>query len=55
VPHVVETPPPRRLPPQDHAAIDNAEARARVFTIGMGAVAGAVILIALCALAGRLF
>lgn len=55
VPHVVESAPPRRLPPQDHAAIDDAEARARVFTLGMGAVAGALILIALCALAGHLF
>jgi hypothetical protein len=51
--HVVEPTPPRRLPEQDHAAIDEREARARTVTIGLSIVAGAVMLIILCAVCGR--
>jgi hypothetical protein len=53
LPHVVEPAPPRRLPVQDHSAIDEQEARARTLSIGFAIVAGAVILIALCAVCGR--
>jgi hypothetical protein len=39
-PRVVRDPaPPRRLPPQDHAALDAAERAARRFTWAVGAVA----------------
>jgi hypothetical protein len=51
--HVVEPAPPRSLPVQDHPAIDADEARARTLTYGLAAVAGAVLLIVLCALCGR--
>jgi hypothetical protein len=51
---IVEPAPPRRLPPQDHAAIDADEARARTLTYGVGILAGAVLVILLCALCGRL-
>ena len=50
---VVEPPPPRALPPQDHGAIDVQEAAARTLTYGIGLVAGAVMLLALCALFAR--
>jgi len=49
----VEPPPPRALPPQDHGAIDVQEAAARTLTYGIGLVAGAVMLLALCALFAR--
>lgn len=39
-PELVETPaPPRRLPPQDHAAMDAEEGAARRFTLMIGTVA----------------
>jgi hypothetical protein len=50
---VVEPPAPRALPAQDHAAVDAAERSARTVTYGVGIVAGAVLLIVLCALCGR--
>jgi hypothetical protein len=52
-PHVVEPAPPRRLPEQDHAAIDEQEARARTLSLGFAIVAGAVMVIVLCAVCGR--
>ncbi|MDT5025374.1 MAG: hypothetical protein QOE61_1800 [Micromonosporaceae bacterium] len=52
-PHVVEPAPPRRLPEQDHSAIDDQESRARTLTVGLAIVASAVVLIVLCALCGR--
>jgi len=42
------------LPTQDHAAIDDQEAQARSLTRGLAMVAGAIMLIVLCALCGRL-
>lgn len=51
--HVVEPAPPRRLPPQDHAAIDSDEARARTLTYGIAILAGAVLVVLLCAVCGR--
>lgn len=50
---VVEPLPPRRLPAQDHGAIDEDEAKARTLTRGLGLLVGAVLLILLCALCGR--
>jgi hypothetical protein len=50
---VVEPPPPRRLPPQDHLAIDRDEAGARVFTRGVGLVVAAVLVIFSCLLCGQ--
>jgi hypothetical protein len=50
---VVEPVPPRQLPEQDHAAIDDRESRARTLTVGLAIVAGAVMLIVLCAVCGR--
>lgn len=53
---VVEPPPPRRLPHQDHLAIDRDETGARVFTRGVGLVVAAVLVIFSCLLCGqRLF
>ena len=50
---MVQPAPPRELPPQDHAGIDADEARARTLTLGLALVAGAIIVIVLCALCGR--
>lgn len=51
--YLVEVPPPRALPQQNHAALDDDEARARMFTLGLGTVAGALLLVTVCALMGR--
>jgi hypothetical protein len=48
-----EPAPPRDLPPQDHAELDTAEKSARTITYGIGMVAGAVLLIVICALCSR--
>jgi hypothetical protein len=53
-PQVVQPAPPRRLPEQDHAAIDEDESRARTLTRGLAMVAGALLLVVLCSLCGRL-
>jgi hypothetical protein len=50
---VVQPSPPRPLPPQDHADLDAREQSARTLTYGIGLVAGAILLIVLCALCGR--
>lgn len=50
----VEPPPPRALPPQDHSELDAAEQGARTLTYGIGMVAGAVVLIMICALCSRI-
>lgn len=53
-PEVVVLPaPPRRLPGQDHPALDAAELRARQVTYGVGAGAGLVILIVIGVLLSR--
>jgi len=49
----VEPLPPRRLPAQDHGAIDEDETKARTLTRGLGLLVGAVLVILLCALCGR--
>jgi hypothetical protein len=46
--------PPRKLPPQDHAALDEQERAARRVTWAMGAVAGLIALVVACVLAGSL-
>jgi hypothetical protein len=46
--------PPRELPAQDHAALDSEEQSARTVTYGIGMVAGAILLIVICALCSRL-
>jgi hypothetical protein len=51
---VVRPAPPRRLPAQDHAALDAAERVARRFTWLLTGVAGVVALVVTCLLAGRL-
>ena len=53
-PRFLEPARPRRLPAQDHARIDDAEARARTVTQGVGIVVGAIFLVALCAVCARL-
>jgi hypothetical protein len=50
---LVEPPPPRRLPAQDHAHIDDEEARARTLTRGVGLVVAAILVIVACVLCGR--
>ena len=47
-------PPPRRLPAQDTPAIDAAESRARGLSYGVGIGALAVMVVALCAVCGRI-
>ena len=51
--HIVEPAPPRQLPAQDHAAIDDQEARARTLTLGIALVAAAIVAILLFAICGR--
>ncbi len=45
--------PPRRLPSQDDGVIDGQEHQARTVTYGVGMIAGAVALIVLIVLCGR--
>ncbi|HWB35620.1 MAG TPA: translation initiation factor 2 [Rugosimonospora sp.] len=52
-PTVYEPAPPRELPAQDVPAIEAGEQRARTFTLGVGMVAGTVVLIVLFVLCGR--
>jgi hypothetical protein len=52
-PMEVRPAPPRELPPQDHTALDNEEQSARTITYGIGMVAGAILLIVVCALCSR--
>ncbi|MEV0649702.1 translation initiation factor 2 [Phytomonospora sp. NPDC050363] len=47
VPVVVNAAPPRTMPAQDHAAADAAERSARTFSVGLGILFGAVMLILL--------
>ena len=51
---MVQPPPPRRLPPQDTGAIDEAERSARTLTYGIGMIAGAALLVVICLLCSRL-
>ncbi|MFC0029083.1 hypothetical protein ACFFMM_06045 [Micromonospora chaiyaphumensis] len=51
--HVQPTP-PRRLPPQDMAAMDQAEGQAQRLTYGIGAVVGVVLVLLTCLLCSRL-
>lgn len=53
-PTIAQPPPPRQMPSQDMAALDEAEGSARTVTYGIGLVAGAIALILLCLLCGRL-
>lgn len=50
----IQPPPPRELPPQDHEELDAAEQSARTITYGVGMVAGAILLIVICALCSRI-
>jgi len=50
---LVQAEPPRALPPQDLAALDTQEREARTVTYGIGMVSGAVLLIVLLVLCGR--
>jgi hypothetical protein len=50
---VLQVPPPRRLPPQDDAVIDAREHQARTVTYGVGMIAGAVAIVLLIVLCGR--
>lgn len=51
---VVRPAPPRRLPAQDHAALDAAERAARRFTWVLAAIAGVIMLVVLCVLGSNL-
>ncbi|MEV6629711.1 translation initiation factor 2 [Actinoplanes sp. NPDC051470] len=53
-PTVAHPPPPREMPAQDIDALDDAEGSARTVTYGVGLVAGAIVLILMCLLCGRL-
>jgi hypothetical protein len=50
---IVEPPPPRQLPAQDASGLDRAEVSARTLTLGVGMLAGAVLLIVVCVLCSR--
>ena len=50
---IVQPAPPRQLPAQDHTGIDADEVRARTLTLGFALIAGAIIVIVMCALCGR--
>jgi hypothetical protein len=50
---VVQPPPPRQLPPQNEPELDRAEESARTLTLGVGMLAGAVLLIVICVLCSR--
>ncbi|MEV4759021.1 translation initiation factor 2 [Micromonospora sp. NPDC049559] len=52
-PVYVQPPPPRRLPEQDLAGVNQAEQSARTVTYGVGLIAGAVILVLMCLLCSR--
>jgi hypothetical protein len=52
-PLVVQPPPPRDLPAQDLPALDRAEESAHTITLGVGMLAGAVLLIVICVLCSR--
>ncbi|OLE27359.1 MAG: translation initiation factor 2, partial [Actinobacteria bacterium 13_1_20CM_3_71_11] len=51
---LIQPPPPRELPAQDLAALDAQDREARTVTYGVGMVAGAVLLIVLLILCGRI-
>jgi hypothetical protein len=51
---VSQPPPPRPLPVQDEAALEDAERSARTITYGIAMVAGAILLIVVCLLCSRL-
>jgi hypothetical protein len=52
---MVHPAPPRDLPEQDHAGIDEAESSARRLTLGVGAAAGVVLVLMLMVLCGGFF
>lgn len=52
-PTIAQPPPPHAMPPQDTDALDEAERSARTVTYGIGLVAGAIALILMCLLCGR--
>jgi hypothetical protein len=52
-PFVVQPAPPREMPAQDHAGLDAQEQSAKTITYGVGMVAGAILLIVMCALCSR--
>jgi hypothetical protein len=49
----VQPPPARDLPAQDLPALDRAEESAHTLTLGVGMLAGAVLLIVICVLCSR--
>jgi hypothetical protein len=52
-PTIAQPPPPRALPAQNMASVDDAEGSARTVTYGIGMVAGAIALILMCLLCAR--
>nr|WP_296070845.1 translation initiation factor 2 [uncultured Actinoplanes sp.] len=53
-PTIAQPAPPRAMPPQDIDALEDAEGSARTVTFGIGLVAGAIALLLLCLLCGRI-
>ena len=53
-PFVAEPVPPRALPAQDEAVLDESERNARTVTYGIGMIAGALMLVTVCLLCSRL-
>jgi hypothetical protein len=51
---VVPTAPPREMPVQQHAVLDEQERAARTITYGVGLVAGAVVLVLIIVVCARL-
>ncbi|MEV6526795.1 translation initiation factor 2 [Longispora sp. NPDC051575] len=52
-PTIVEIPPARQLPAQEHRVLDAEERAARTITYGVGMMAGAVALVLVLILCGR--
>jgi hypothetical protein len=52
-PVVVQPPPPRALPEQDLAGLDDAEQQARTITYGVAMIAGAIMIVLMLVLCGR--
>jgi hypothetical protein len=52
-PLVIQTPPPRAMPAQDMAAIGLAEQQGRTITYGIAMVTGAIMIVLMLILCGR--
>jgi hypothetical protein len=52
-PVIMQTPPPRAMPAQDLARLDEAEQQARTLTLGIAMITGAIMVVLMLVLCGR--